>query len=123
MGRLCYAQNMTAVSAAAMMVKAEDFARVGGFDSAFATTYFDVDLCLKLRALGKLNVFTPFAESYYNAIPMKPKSDSEEDVKSFTAETDAFKSKWKSAIEAGDPYYNVNFSLKYLDYTLKIVKD
>ena len=123
MGRLCYAQNMTAVSAAAMMVKAEDFARVGGFDSAFATTYFDVDLCLKLRALGKLNVFTPFAESYYNAIPMKPKSDSEEDEKNFTAETDAFKSKWKSAIEAGDPYYNINFSLKYLDYTLKIVKD
>ncbi len=124
MGRLCYAQNMTAVSGAAMMVKKKDFDAVGGFEETlFDDHYYDVDLCLKLRALGKLNVFTPFAESFYNEIPMAPVSDSEEAKAAFEKESEAFRNKWKAEIEAGDPYYNVNFSLKYLDYTLKIVRD
>ncbi len=124
MGRLCYAQNMTAVSGAAMMVKKKDFDAVGGFEETlFDDHYYDVDLCLKLRALGKLNVFTPFAESFYNEIPMAPVSDTEEAKEAFEKESEAFRNKWKAEIEAGDPYYNVNFSLKYLDYTLKIVRD
>lgn len=123
MGRLCYAQNMTAVSAAAMMVKKADFENAGGFESIFAEHYFDVDLCLKLRAAGKLNVFTPFAESYFTEIPMTPADESEEAKKRFEDESSAFKEKWKEEIAKGDPYYNENFSLKYLDYTLKIVKD
>ena len=124
MGRLCYSQNMTAVSGAAMMVKKTDFETVGGFDDTlFDAHYYDVDLCLKLRELGKLNVFTPFAESYYNEIPMTPLNDSEEAKQEFERESEAFRTKWRAQIEAGDPYYNINFSLKYLDYTLKIVRD
>ena len=124
MGRLCYAQNMTAVSAAAMMVKKEDFRKVGGFEeNLYSDHYFDVDFCLKLRALGKLNVFTPFAESYFNEIPMAPLSDTPEAKEKFEKESEAFRDKWKAEIEKGDPYYNENFSRKYLDYTLKIVRD
>ncbi|MCR4815418.1 MAG: glycosyltransferase [Lachnospiraceae bacterium] len=124
MGRLCYAQNMTAVSGASMMVKKKDFEEAGGFEEKlFDEHYYDVDLCLKLRALGKLNVFTPFAESFYNEIPMAPVNDSEEAKEAFEKESEAFRNRWKAEIEAGDPYYNENFSLKYLDYTLKIVRD
>ncbi len=123
MGRLCYAQNMTAVSGAAMMVKAADFERLGGFDESLGRFYYDADFCLRLRDLGKLNVFTPFAEAYYEEIPYTPLPSNEEDAILLQKESQAFKERWKKELEAGDPYYNPNFSLKYLDYTLKIVKD
>ena len=121
MGRLCYAQNMTAVSGEAMMVKAEDFRAAGAFSEEYGTCYYDVDLCLKLRKAGKRNVFTPFAEAYYEKIPYA--ADTEADKKALEEDSEYFKTKWRKEIDAGDPYYNPNFSLKYPDYTLKIVKD
>ena len=123
MGRLCYAQNMSAVAGTAMMVKKADFAVVGGFDAAFANFYYDADLCLKLRKAGKLNVFTPFAEAYYNVPAFSFSKLEGEEANKAETESKLFLEKWKETVEAGDPYYNVNFSLKYPDYTLKIVKD
>ena len=123
MGRLCYAQNMSAVAGTAMMVKKTDFENAGGFDAEFAKFYYDADLCLKLRKAGKLNVFTPFAEAYYNVPAFSFSKPEGAEADEAEAESKKFLEKWKETVEAGDPYYNVNFSLKYPDYTLKIVKD
>lgn len=30
-----------------------------------------------------------------------------------------FREKWKAQLDAGDPYYNPNFSLDYSDFTLR----
>ena len=30
-----------------------------------------------------------------------------------------FRDKWKEQLDAGDPYYNPNFSLDYSDFTLR----
>ena len=62
MGRLCYAQNVTAVTGACLMVKKSLFREVGGLEEGFAISLNDVDFCLKLREKKLLNVFTPFAE-------------------------------------------------------------
>ncbi len=123
MGRLCYAQNMSAVSGNAMMVKAKDFAEAGCFDEGFARFYYDADLCLKLRAMKKLNVFTPFAEAYVEEVPYEVLNTDEEGSIYLQKENKAFLERWQTEIAKGDPYYNPNFSLKYLDYTLKVVKD
>lgn len=123
MGRLCYAQNMSAVSGNAMMVKAKDFAEAGGFDELFPEFYYDADLCLKLRVRGKLNVFTPFAEAYVEEIPYAVSDSDEAGKLLLEKENKDFTTRWAKEIEKGDPYYNPNFSLKYLDYTLKVVKD
>ena len=42
-----------AVTAAAMLVRTEDFAALGGFDPAFANGWEDVDLCLRAGAAGR----------------------------------------------------------------------
>lgn len=63
MGRLCYAQNMSAVTGACLLVKKALYEEAGGLDESFAVSLNDVDFCLKLRRLGYLNVFTPFAEA------------------------------------------------------------
>ena len=121
MGRLCYAQNMSAVTGSAMLVKKVDYEKAGGFDISFPT-YYDVDFCLKLRTQKKLNVFTPFAEAFFEHVPFAPASNKDEDKENFEKESEAFREKWKSMLEAGDPYYNPNFSINKLDFSLKCIE-
>lgn len=60
--RLQSVNNVTAVSAACMMVRKETFQELGGFDDEAFPHYFgDVDLGLKARAAGFMNVWTPYA--------------------------------------------------------------
>lgn len=65
MGRLCYAQDITAVTAACLLVKRRIYDEVGGLDETFTISLNDVDFCLKIREKGYLNIFTPFAELYH----------------------------------------------------------
>ena len=65
MGRLCYAQDVTAVTGACLLVSRAQYDEVGGLDETFSVAFNDVDFCLKLRHAGYLNVFTPFAELYH----------------------------------------------------------
>ena len=121
MGRLCYAQNVTAVTAAAMMVSKENFLEAGGFDEELAVAYNDVDFCLKLRAKGLLNVFTPFAEGYHYESLTRGSDANDVNRARFEKEIAYFKEKHHDEIEAGDPYFNPFFSLDKSDYTLKTV--
>ena len=65
MGRLCYAQNMSAVTGACLMVKKRIYDELGGLDETFEVSLNDVDFCLRCRQKNYLNVFTPFAELYH----------------------------------------------------------
>lgn len=50
-------------SAAALMVRADSFRRVLGFDLCWDPAYYeDVDLCLKLRLIGERTVYVPGSE-------------------------------------------------------------
>ena len=120
MGRLCYAQNISAVTSACLMVKKSIDDEAGGLDPAFAVSLNDVDLCLKIRQLGYLNVFTPFAELYhYESVSRGSDSDGEK-AKRYEAEAAMFREKWKAVLEKGDPYYNPNFTLDRSDFSLKV---
>ncbi len=102
MGRLFYAQNYTAVSASCMMISAADFWSVGGFDTAFETNYYDTDICMRLRRLGKLTVWTPFCElTRYCSKRLR---------KNQNGDADRFRQRWQEAIDKGDPYYNPNLT-------------
>ena len=120
MGRLCYAQNVTAVTGACLMVKKQLFEEAGGLDETFAVSLNDVDFCLKLREKGLLNVFTPFAELFHYESISRGLDDSGEKAERYNRESEVFREKWKEALEAGDPYYNPNFSLDRSDFSLKI---
>lgn len=120
MGRLCYAQNVTAVTGACLLVKKSLFDEVGGLEEGFAISLNDVDFCLKLRKKNLLNVFTPFAELYHHESISRGLDDQGEKAERYNQESAKFRDKWKAELEAGDPYYNVNFSLDRSDYSLKI---
>ncbi len=120
MGRLCYAQNVSAVTGACLLVKKALFEEVGGLNESFAVSLNDVDFCLKLREKGYLNVFTPFAELYHFESISRGLDDNGEKAQRYNRESEQFREKWKDVLTAGDPYYNVNFSLDRSDFALKI---
>ena len=122
MGRLCYAQNVSAVTGACLMVKKSDYEAVEGLSEEFAVALNDVDFCLKLRKRGLLNIFTPFAELFHYESKSRGadvKEKNAENAKRYEEESDKFRKKWKTDLENGDPYYNPNFSLDHSNYTLR----
>lgn len=120
MGRLCYAQDVSAVTGACLLVKKSLWDEVGGLDTDFKISLNDVDFCLKLREKGYLNVFTPFAELYHYESVSRGLDDSGEKAERYNKESEHFRTKWKEVLEKGDPYYNANFSLDRSDFSVKV---
>lgn len=122
MGRLCYAQDVTAVTGACLLVKKSLYQEVGGLDEGFAISLNDVDFCLKLRKKNLLNVFTPFAELFHYESVSRGLDDNGEKAERYNRESERFREKWKQELAAGDPYYNPNFSLDRSDFSLRIAE-
>lgn len=119
MGRLCYAQNVMAVTGACLMMRKSLFEQLGGLDESFAVSLNDVDLCIRAWKAGYVNVFTPFAELYHYESVSRGLDDRGEKAQRYNRESEAFRAKWKDLLEQGDPYYNPNFSLDRSDFALK----
>lgn len=120
MGRLCYAQNMSAVTGACLMVRKSLYEQAGGLEETFAVSLNDVDFCLRLREMGRLNIFTPFAELYHYESESRGDDLHGENAARYNEEAARFRERWKTLLEQGDPYYNPNFTLERSDYTLKL---
>lgn len=118
--RLATPQNMMAVTGACLMVKADLYDACGGLDEEkFAVAYNDVDLCLKLRAKGLLNVFTPFAEAYHHESKSRGLDTLSHNQQRYEREKANFIDTYGKLIEQGDPYYNRHFNLLFENYGLK----
>lgn len=119
MGKLCYAQNVMAVTGACLMMRKSLYEQLGGLDESFTVSLNDVDLCIRSWKAGYVNVFTPFAELYHYESISRGLDDQGEKAQRYNRESEAFRAKWKEVLEQGDPYYNPNFSLDRSDYALK----
>jgi len=119
-GRIHMAQDYSAVTAACMMVKKEVFVCVKGFDEAYAVAFNDIDLCMKIRQEGYLIVYTPYAELNHYESKSRGHEDTQEKVERFNSEVDLFKTRWRSFLKKGDPYYNPNLTLDKNDFSLNI---
>ncbi|ONI47976.1 hypothetical protein AN644_03195 [Candidatus Epulonipiscium fishelsonii] len=117
--RLILAQNFSAVTAACLMIKASTYDEVDGLDEAFKVGYNDIDLCMKVRSLGKLVVWTPFAELYHYESKSRGYDSSQEKIERAMEEKQLFRIKWHYELEKGDPYYNVNLTLDSWNFGLK----
>lgn len=51
--------ELSAVTAACLLIRAEVFRELGGFDEAFLNGYEDMDLCFKVRESGRRVVYVP----------------------------------------------------------------
>lgn len=108
MGKLLYAQNMTAVTGACMLFKKSIWEEVGGLDENLAVSYNDVDFCLSVRKAGYLIVWTPYAELYHYEYKSRGLNETPEKQAVTAREIEYFKTKWAPELSACDPYYNPN---------------
>ena len=120
MHRASIQQNLSAVTAACMMVKKSVFEEVGGFEEELKVAFNDIDFCLKIRDKGHLIVYDPYVELYHYESKTRGAEDTTEKIRRFQSEIEYMRSHWSSILKNGDPAYNPNLSLKKWDYSLRV---
>lgn len=126
MQRLKVDQNYSAVTAACLMIRKSVYMEVGGLDEVeFKISYNDVDLCLKVRALGYLVVWTPHAALLHESSVSQIQTDTtayEKRISRFRGEQFSMYRKWLPAL-ANDPAYNRHFALNGAGFEIEPVVD
>ncbi|HSH40737.1 MAG TPA: glycosyltransferase [Arenicellales bacterium] len=119
--RLQVVQNVSAVTGAFMMIGRDVFDQVGGFDEEnFAIACNDVDLCLRVRAQGLWNVFTPYADGRHLESATRGYEDTPAKQARFAAEKSVFRERHAGILEHGDPFYNPNLTRTAEDFSIRV---
>lgn len=118
--RLKIIQNVSAVTAACLLVKKSVYNEVGGLnESELRVAFNDVDFCLKVMESGYRNVWTPYSELYHYESLTRGAEDTPDKVARFNREVEYMKGRWKQLL-VSDPFYNQNLSLVSEDFSLAL---
>lgn len=109
-GRAVSAQDVTAVVTACAAIRRDLYLEAGGMDASFAVSHNDLDLCLRVRALGYRNVWTPAVVLHHHEGASRGLETSPADRARAADEAERFRARW-GAIVDNDPCYNPNLSL------------
>lgn len=120
--RAMCAQDYSAVTAACIMTKKVLFDQVEGFTEELAVAFNDIDFCMKIRSLGKLVVYNPYALLYHYESKSRGLEDTPEKVARFNREIAIFAKRWPDILRNGDPYYNPNLTLRKSNFALRDLK-
>ena len=115
--RLCLTQNISAVTAACLVVKKSIYKEVGGLNEKDLKIAFnDVDFCLRVRSAGYRNVWTPLAELYHHESQSRGLNDTYVKNEYFVKEYKYMKKIWGEQLK-NDPAYSPNLTLDYSDFS------
>ncbi|MGE0822995.1 MAG: glycosyltransferase [Candidatus Binatia bacterium] len=118
LGRARLQQNLSAVTAACLVVRRSVFLEAGGFDEEnLGIAFNDVDLCLRIREKGYRNLWTPYAELYHYESASRGYEDTPEKQERFKREIDYMLQRWGPLLQS-DPAYNPNLTLERADFSL-----
>lgn len=106
-------RDVSAVTAACLMIKAETFQKAGAFNPQFKVGLNDVDLCLRLLDMGLYNVYTPYAKLFHHESLTRGEYVAAEEI-------ELFRNTYRQFIEKGDPFYHPELSLERNDFTLAV---
>ncbi len=116
--RLKVVQNMSAVTAACLLVKKEIFNEVNGLnENDLPVAFNDVDFCLRVREAGYRNLWTPYAELYHHESISRGFEDTPEKKARFSGEVAYMKDTWGDQL-LNDPAYNPNLSKDTEDFSI-----
>ena len=97
-GAALVTSERSGVTGACMLLRASDYLRVGGFSEEFPLSYNDVDLSLKIGALGLRILYTPHATLFHYESQTR-------EAKATKAEIALIRRRWSAQLQA-DPYIN-----------------
>ena len=113
MGRLCYAQNVSAVESSCMMIKKEVYEQMHGLEKEFVR-FAAADFCIRLRQAGYWIVFTPYAQLYHfkekNSKRKEKNLNKKKYQKQIEQEHELFQRRWKEELEKEDGFWGCNFN-------------
>lgn len=118
-GRLKAVQDISAVTAACMMIKKSVFEEIGGLDEAFTVALNDVDLCMRIRKAGYRIVLNPAVELYHFESKSRGYEETPEKHARFKREIAKFRDRWKKELDEEDPYYSPHLTLMYGDCRIR----
>jgi GT2 family glycosyltransferase len=102
-------RNYSAVTGACLMVRAEVYQEVGGFDESMPLNFNDIDFCMKVRQTGRRIVYTPYAQLIHHEAASKDGC--------FREEAHAFRDRWGREM-AADPFYSPHLAVDTIDYRI-----
>lgn len=117
MSRGLLTQELSAVTAACLLVRRSVFDEVGGLDEGLGVAFNDVDLCLRIRRAGYRNLWTPYAELYHHESASRGHEDTPEKMARFQSEVDFMVNRWGGSLSS-DPAYNPNLTLSGTPFDL-----
>ena len=105
------ALQVSGVTAACLLLRKTDYVALGGMDeTAFPVAFNDVDLCLRLRAMGKAIVWTPHARLLHAESASRGKEDTPQKKARARREVEQLRSRWGAQL-LQDPFYHPCLSL------------
>lgn len=116
-GRLVVPQDLSAVTAACLLMRREVWDEVGGLDEDFPVAYNDVDLCLKVRAAGYRILWTPDALVYHLESQSRGKDVTPAKRERLNQDKNRLIERWGALLDS-DPFHSPNFSSKHVDARL-----
>nr|WP_320136759.1 glycosyltransferase [uncultured Amphritea sp.] len=117
--RMRLVQELSAVTAACLLVRRSVFDEVDGLNEEnLAVAFNDVDLCLKVREAGYRNIWTPYAELYHHESVSRGADDSTKKRKRAQREAAYMRQRWGEQLDH-DPAYNPNLTLVHEDFSLR----
>jgi O-antigen biosynthesis protein len=104
-------REVSAVTAACMVIRRDRFLEVAGFDEAeLGVAFNDVDLCFKLLRAGYRNIWTPHAQLQHVESASRGTDERSADRQRFLQEEAVMRRRWPEII-GNDPYYSPHLSL------------
>jgi len=105
-----HARTVSAVTGAALAMRRDLYAELGGLDEQFAVAFNDVDLCLRAARAGYRTVYTPRATLVHRESRTRGRDDTPEKRARLSREIAALRARWGSRLD-DDPHYSPNLSL------------
>ncbi|EIQ01658.1 putative glycosyltransferase [Opitutaceae bacterium TAV1] len=111
-GSLTCAREVSAITAACLLMPAHLFRECNGFEEGYATHYQDIDLCLRIREKGLSLLHVGNVRLIHHESVSR---GSGYDM----IDRYVFQDRWREILSSGDPFHNPNFDLSHHNYTLR----
>jgi O-antigen biosynthesis protein len=116
--RAMVSQEMSAVTAACLAIRRQTYLDVGGLDAGtFPVAFNDIDFCLRVRAAGYHNIFTPHVQLHHFESKSRGYEDTPVKALRFKRDREWLRHRWLPEL-LQDPAYNPNLTRHREDFQL-----
>ena len=102
-------REVSALTAAVLVVKKKDYVGAGGFDEDFAVAFNDVDFCLRLKERGLRNIYVADVRLLHRESESRGKDHLPAQARRFASELARLQERWGTE-DYSDPHFSPLFS-------------